>query len=108
MGEILEFFDYIKWFFSEGAISFFDAAIIYVGKWMVYSALEFKFYLIKIAFAIGQSIISDFGITQRIEQAFGMLNSETTSMMQFFGVIAAIKNIVSALFTRFVLNVMGW
>lgn len=108
MDSILNFFTFLHDFFTNGMQTFFIQLVVFVGKHLVLSYLEFKILMLGLGIEIAQAVVADLSISSTVQDAYNQLDSKTLSMLAFFGVPTALKNIVTALITRFVLSFTGW
>lgn len=108
METIVNFFQFLYDFFTNGMQVFFISLLVYVGKHLVLSYIEFKLLMLDVGIQIAQAVLADLTVSEFVQNAYNSLDSKTLNMLAFFGVPAALKNIITALLTRFVLSFTGW
>lgn len=108
METIANFFQFLHDFYTNDMQSFFIQLVAYVGKSMLLSYLKFKLLVLSVGLEIARSLVSDLSVSSYVQDAYNSLDPKTMGALAFFGVPTAIKNIVTALLTRFILSFTGW
>lgn len=104
ISDILNFFQSIWEFIYNGIYDFTQSALtlmtLHVMLWYVNSLI----FLATIAFDAFNSLLSELGVSQMIEQKYNSLPPDVISMLGFFGIPEFVTIIFSAIGTRFAMR----
>lgn len=104
IGDILEFFQAIwDWVYS-GIYEFVKEAFVLATKVAIYSYFQAILFALEVAYEVFQELVSEIGISAKVQQYYNMLNAELRGALAFFGIPDALMIIFSAIGTRWTLK----
>lgn len=104
IGDILEFFQAIwDWVYS-GIYDFVKEAFVLATKVAIYTYFQGMLFALEVAYEVFQELISEIGISDKLQQYYGMLNADIRAAAAFFGIPDALMIIFSAIGTRWTLK----
>lgn len=92
----------------EHTPNFIERMFAYLIEFYIYLKWYFNLEMLKFAYGVSQSLISNIGLDSLISNAVDRLSPEYQNILQAFGMLRAISLICEAAVLRFVLNFMGW
>ena len=98
------FFQDIWTFADAGIYAFFKDALVIVVKALIYSYIEFKIAMIKIAYTVVQEIMQETGVIAMVSSAWSSIPLSIQSMLSFFNIPQGLTLIFSALPTRWAMK----
>lgn len=104
LDQIINFFQYIWTFLSQGVYDFVKDALVVATKAAIYSYFSAMSFLIDISFTAAKEIIQALGLSSAVRSAFSALPAPVSSALNYFGIPQALNIIFSALSTRFVMR----
>ena len=87
--------------FATGAFTYLYYLLIKVGLW-------FKLESLKMAYSIANMLLADYEVYAVLNSMFNNLSPDLRYAAFELGVVEAVRIVIDALATAFVLRVMGW
>ena len=107
INKVIDFFNIIIDWFNEGIYQFFVDLFAQYVIWSTIATIEFKLWFVGFAWDVAQSILSQLQVFNELNAAFGSLDSDVLSVLNFFSIPHAISILLSAATTKFVLRFVG-
>lgn len=104
IGDILEFFQSMwDWIYS-GIYDFVKEAFVLATKVAIYSYFQALLFSLDVAYEVFQELVSEIGISDKVQQYYNMLNADIRGALAFFRIPDALMIIFSAIGTRWTLK----
>jgi hypothetical protein len=104
IGDILEFFQSVwDWIYS-GIYDFVKEVFVLATKVAIYSYYQALLFALQVAYQTFQELVSEIGISDKVQQYYNMLDADVRSVLSFFGIPDALMIIFSAIGTRWTLK----
>jgi hypothetical protein len=103
MESVIEFFNYIinsLQHFGDNTDVFWERAIV----WCLITYLEIKLYMMQVSYDLASSILDAINISGIIGSAFSSMDSSILGAVTYLRIPEAINIILSAMVTRFVMD----
>ncbi|MGR1220038.1 DUF2523 family protein [Metapseudomonas otitidis] len=104
LDQIINFFQYIWTFLSQGIYDFLKDALVVATKAAIYSYFTSMSFLVEISFTAAKEIVQALGLSSAVRSAFAALPAPVASALNYFGIPQALNILFSALSTRFVMR----
>jgi hypothetical protein len=101
---ILEWLRSIGEFFSEGIYQLIVDGFSYLIEILTLWSIQFTVWSSGFAWDIAKNIITDLGISDKLNQAWGIIPVDTVNILAFFGIPELISMLVTAIITSYVLK----
>lgn len=98
------FFQAIWDFMNNGIYDFFKGCLVVLVKALIYSYIEFKVFMIDIAYTVVQEILQETGVVALVKSAWGSVPGDMQSMLSFFNIPQGLTLIFSAIPTRWAMK----
>lgn len=83
-------------------------AFSYAWFWAIKFYISFKIQMIELAYSVAVLVLQDYEVYTVLNAAFNALPSDLRFAAYRFGVVDAVRIIIDAFTTAFVLRMMGW
>jgi len=104
IADILGFFQSIwDWVYS-GIYDFTKEAFVLATKVAIYSYFQAVLFGLEVSYQVFQELMSEIGISDKVQQYYNMLDADVRGALAFFGVPDALMIIFSAIGTRWALK----
>lgn len=104
IGDILEFFQAVwDWIYS-GIYDFVKEVFVLATKVAIYSYYQALLFALQVAYQTFHELVSEIGISDKVQQYYNMLDADVRSVLAFFGIPDALMIIFSAIGTRWTLK----
>jgi hypothetical protein len=103
----IDFFNRTLNFLEQGIYNFFVELFAQFIIYYQIALIKAKLWAIGFAWDVAQSILSQLQVFNELNAAFGSLDSDVLSVLNFFSIPHAITILLSAATTKFVLRFMG-
>ena len=104
---MIDFFKYIVDFIQSGIYDLLTQFVAYVITQLTVGAITFKIAALTFFWDVAVQILNDFEVGNYISTLFGYLPSDFKTVVDFFGIPAAMQTIINAFATRYILNFVG-
>ena len=104
ISDILEFFQAVwDWVYS-GIYEFVKEAFVLATKAAIYAYYQALLFGLEVAYQTSQELISEIGISDKVQQYYNSLDADLRAALAFFRVPDALMIIFSAIGTRWTLK----
>ena len=104
---MIDFFKYIADFISSGIYDLLTQFTAYIISQMSIAMITFKISALTFFWDVAAQVLDDFGVGNYISALFGYLPADFKSVVDFFGIPAAMQTLINAFATRYILNFVG-
>lgn len=104
---IVQSFTDIYDFFSTLPDLIFDV-FSYAWFWCIKLYISLKIQMLEMAYSVASLLLSEYEVYTVLNMAFNKLPSDLRYACYAFGVVDAVRIVVDAFATAFVLRIMGW
>ncbi|WP_443691452.1 DUF2523 family protein [Pseudomonas sp.] len=98
------FFQYVWTFLSSGIFDFVKTVLVFFSKMLIYSFVEFKLFMLDIAYSVVQEIMQETGITLLVTSAWSSIPANVQQTLAFFNIPQGLTLIFSAIPTRWAMK----
>tara|TARA_R110002126_G_scaffold261500_1_gene404381 strand:+ start:220 stop:570 length:351 start_codon:yes stop_codon:yes gene_type:complete len=104
IGDILDFLQAAwEWIYS-GIYEFVKEAFVLATKAAIYGYFQALLFALDVAYDVFQELVTEIGISDKVQQYYNMLDADLRSALAFFGIPDALMIIFSAVGTRWTLK----
>lgn len=96
------------WGFIASLWNVFEEMIHYISLVAISTYIDAKILMVELAYEISNSVLANYEVYTFISNSFNQLPPNVSYSAHVLGVVDAIRIIVDAAATAFVLRVMGW
>ena len=93
---MLDFFDFIYQWFSQGIFDVVDQIIVFWAKKFTIWSFEMAIYSIDVSWRVGKELLTDLNISATLNSYWSNLPPETSQFLAFFNIPEVINIILSA------------
>ena len=104
---MIDFFKYVADFISTGIYDLLTQFVAYLITQTSIAMVTFKISVLTFFWDVALQILDDFQVGSYISALFGYLPSDFRTVIDFFGIPAAIQTLLNAFATRYILNFVG-
>lgn len=108
---ISQFFVHVSAFFQDtwnwmylGIYDFAVEFMVYATKAAMFTWFKIQLFAIDVAFEVVSDLFRDFGVTDKVQQAWMLVPEQMRSTLSFFGIPQALTIIVSAIPAKFAMK----
>ena len=96
------------WSFVISLWNVFQEMVHYISLYALSTYLDAKILMVEIAYDVANSVLANYEVYTLISESFNKLPANVSYSAHALGVVDAIRIVVDAAATAFVLRVMGW
>jgi hypothetical protein len=98
------FFQAVWDFMDSGIYDFIKSMLVVVTKSLIYTYIEFKVYMVEIAYDVVKEILQDTGVSEMVKSAWASIPGDMQAMLGFFNIPQGLTLIFSAIPTKWALK----
>lgn len=91
-------------FFEDDIYQFFVDAFAYLVEQLTLGSIKFMIWSMQFGWDVAEQIILDLGLNDKLNQAWGLMDNDTISILSFFGIPEVVSILLSAIVTSYVLK----
>lgn len=104
---MLDFFNYIIWFFTDGIYLFFVDAVSWLIQKSVFGFYKTTYLSVTFSWDVAQNIMADLNISAYLNGLYAHFNSEILNTFIWLRLPEFINTVITAYVTRFVIAFIG-
>lgn len=94
--------------FFAGIPTFIVDMFAYIWFWAIKFYLSFKIGMVELAYSVAGMLLQDYEVYTVLNAAFNNLSPNLRAACYQLGIVEAIRIVIDAMATAFVLRIMGW
>lgn len=101
---VTTFFQAAWTFLDSGIYDFFKDGLVVVTKALIYTYIETKIVLVKVAYDVIKDILTDTGVVAMVQSMWSGVPGDIQSMLAFFNIPQGLSLIFAAIPTRWAMK----